>query len=157
MSPRSGPVRMWGRVADAPLLDWDGVRRRLEEAVHYWLVVGTTSRPVWGTWVDDALLLSVGSTSLWKRIGQGAPAAAHLEDALDVVIVEGDAVPEHDEARIARMLGPYNEKYRWNFELGHTGPMVRLDPHVVLDWRAEAEPTPEATTFPLASARFTFR
>ena len=158
MTPRSGPLRFYRRDPDGPRMAWDDVRRRLEEALHYWLVVGTTSRPVWGVWLDDALLLSVGSPTLWKRLGpSGAAASAHLESPYDVVIVEGHAVAEHDEAVITGMLEPYNAKYSWNFELGQTGPLVRLDPHVVMAWQTEESPSPEVSNFPLASGRFTFK
>src|SRR5437879_3229535 len=90
------PLRMWGSERDAPAIPWSDVEARLMAAEEYWLVSvqgnGTpTPRPVWGVWMDERLLLSVGSTSHWRAIVPHPEVAIHLGDAVSVVIVEGRA------------------------------------------------------------------
>jgi hypothetical protein len=50
-----------------------------------------------------------------------------------VVIVEGHAA---GPASAADIIAAYNQKYDWNYDLGEYGPLQRVDPDVVLAWRA---------------------
>lgn len=157
---------MWGRPADAPTIEWASVRARLEAAEEYWLVsVGDggapAPRPVWGVWLDERLLLSVGSTSHWKAIRANPAVTVHLPDPLAVVIVEGRArQATGDDGFFRRFVDVYNPKYAWNFE--PTQPMVthgviEVAPRAVLAWTTVpvAECTPNMK-FPAAAGRWTF-
>jgi hypothetical protein len=149
---------MWGDEKDAPPIPWDDVERRLRDAITYWLVVdGAVSRPVWGIWHEDELWLSVGSTSLWNGLRSSPTVSIHLDDGHDVVIVEGTHREVEDPAVKAPFVGPYNEKYRWDFTPEDTlGPVVVLAPRVVLAWKAGSHLDAKNDTFPLAASRFAF-
>ena len=160
------PLRMWGSVRDSPAIPWTDVETRLAGADEYWMVTvradGTpTPRPVWGVWLDERLLLSVGSSSHWRGIASHPEVAVHLGDAVSVVIVEGRARKATGEDLFRRYLEVYNPKYSWNFE--PTNPMVvdgtiEVLPSAVLAWNTipMSECTPDMT-FPSAAGRWTFR
>lgn len=154
--PSRQPIRMWGDEKDGPPVDWSDVEARLRDAIVYWLVTDAGSRPVWGIWHDDRLLLSVGSRVLWKGLRASSKASAHLEDAHDVVIVEGSTATITDEAELARFCAVYNPKYRWDFTPTTTGGIVELRPDVVLAWRAGSYADAKTDTYPLAASRFVF-
>jgi hypothetical protein len=156
--PTAGPIRMWGAEKDAPPSPWVDVERRLRAAITYWLVVdGAVSRPVWGTWHEDELWLSVGSTSLWKGLGSSPTVSVHLDDGHDVVIVEGTHRVVDEPEEKGPFVGPYNEKYRWDFTPEDTmGPIVVVEPRVVLAWKAGSYETAKSDQYPLAASRFAF-
>jgi hypothetical protein len=166
-TPRATPLRMWGAdKIDTPALEWADVSARLAASETYWVVNVPPGRggvpaprPVWGVWLDDRLLLSVGSSSVWSGLSADPACAVHLGDAIDVVIVEGAA---------RRFTGPfesyvaaYNEKYSWSFapddEQFVVQGTVEVMPSRVLAWRGAtpAESTPDMT-FPSAAGRWVF-
>jgi hypothetical protein len=152
---RAEPIRMFGDVKAAPPIPWADVEARLRAAITYWLVVeGARSRPVWGTWYEDALWLSVGSTTLWHGLQASPAASVHLDDGHDVVIVEGTQRIEQDHDALERFCGPYNEKYRWDFTPETAGGIVVLTPARILAWRAGSHLTAKTDEYPLAAARF---
>jgi hypothetical protein len=153
---RTETIRMFGaEKADAPSIPWAEVEGRLRDAITYWLVVdGSRARPVWGSWHEDALWLSVGSTTLWHGLQSSPDASVHLGDGHDVVIVEGTQRTETDRDALDRFCGPYNEKYRWDFTPENAGGIVVLAPRVVLAWKAGSYETAKDDTYPLAAARF---
>jgi hypothetical protein len=142
-------------------MPWGDVEGALLACEHYW--VSTVSpdgapsvRPVWGTWLDDRLLLSVGSTTIGNHLETNDKVTVHLESAVDVVIVEGTAGYETDPDVLARFCERYNPKYSWNFTPETTGWVVAVRPARILAWRTVpvAECHPGMTTFPLAGAQF---
>jgi hypothetical protein len=147
---------MWGDEKDAPPVPWADVERRLQHGIAYWVVTVAGSRPVWGIWRDDRLLLSVGSTVLWRGMGESSTASAHLEDAHDVVIVEGTTRTITDESELAVFCDVYNPKYHWDFTPATAGGIVELRPSIVLAWKAGSYLDAKADTYPLAASRFTF-
>jgi hypothetical protein len=146
-------------------MPWSDVEARLVATEEYWLVSvradGTpTPRPVWGVWLDERLLLSVGSTSHWRGIGSHPEVAVHLGDALSVVIVEGRAYKAAGNDVLQPYVEIYNSKYSWNFEAAH--PMVldgtiEVVPSIVLAWNTVpvSECSPDMA-FPNAAGRWTF-
>jgi hypothetical protein len=155
--PTREPVRMWGKPKDCPPIAWDEVEGRLRSAVAYWLVTAeATARPVWGVWHDERLLLSVGSTSLWRGLRASPRASVHLEDAHDVVTVEGSTTTVTDPAELAQFCEVYNPKYDWNFTPDTTGPIVVLTPATVVAWRTGRWNDAKNDPFPLAGSRFLF-
>ena len=168
MAPRSTPLRMWGaEKPDATALAWDDVAGRLAASETYWVVAVPPGRggvpaprPVWGVWLDDRLLLSVGSSSVWASIGAAsAPCAVHLGDAIDVVIVEGTA--HRYDGPFDAYVATYNEKYAWTFTADDqqfvVGGTVEVVPSRVLAWTGAtaAESSPDMT-FPSAAGRWVF-
>ena len=156
---------MWGSERESPAIPWSDVEARLAAAAEYWMVAVRadgmpTPRPVWGVWLDERLLVSVGSPSLWRGIGSHPEVAVHLGDALAVVVVEGRARKAAGDDLFRRYVAVYNEKYAWNFE--PTNPMVvdgtiEVVPSAVLAWTTipASECTPDMT-FPSAAGRWTF-
>ena len=154
---------MWGRELEVPTIEWSAVETQLRDAEVYWAISVVDSgqpapRPVWGAWLDDRLLLSVGSRSLRRGSDAHPLMTVHLGDPLSVVIVEGGA---------AMATGPfdsyvdaYNTKYSWSFAADD--PMVvdgtlEVIPSSVLAWTTVpvAECTPDMQ-FPSTAGRWTF-
>jgi hypothetical protein len=132
MTPHDAPAGELDRRYSSPEAGptaWDDVRRALEEAPVYWLATaGPAGRPhvtpLIGAWVDGAV---------WSCTGAGEQKAANLRASagcavttgcnelrggLDVV-VEGDAVPVHDDDRLRPVAAAYEAKYgeEWRFEV----------------------------------------
>jgi len=158
---------MWGAdKTDTPGLQWSDVSARLAASETYWVVNVPPGRggvpaprPVWGVWLHDRLLLSVGSSSLWAGLSASPACAVHLGDAIDVVIVEG---------RARRFGGPfddyvraYNEKYSWTFAVDDeqfvVNGTIEVVPSRVLAWTgATAAESSSDMTFPAAAGRWVF-
>ncbi len=148
---------MWGEPKDVPPIEWDDVERRLREAIAYWVVTVAGARPVWGVWQDERLLLSVGSSVVSRGIDESPSASAHLEDAHDVVLVEGAMAWVTDESVLSSFCDVYNPKYRWDFTVGEIpGGIAELRPDVVLAWRAGSYLDAKTDAYPLAASRFVF-
>ena len=129
------------------LLPWEHARKRLEEALHYWVAtVRPNGRPhvspVWGVWLDDAFYFD-GSpeTRRHRNIAQNPAVAIHLEDGANVVIVEGEAEAVDDPPRslTTRLAQGYSAKYA---ALGYApqpdtwdaGGLYRMRPRKALAW-----------------------
>ena len=140
-------------------LPWSWAVERLEAERNYWLVTVRRdgfpqARPVWGVWTDLGLLVSVGHGGLQRSsIADGTPAApisVHLDDADDVVILEGviDRISgEHapitfpiDGALHRAAIERYNAKYDWDFDPDTDGSRLNflVRPHVAYGWHATA-------------------
>ncbi|HZB42175.1 MAG TPA: hypothetical protein VE487_14480 [Ilumatobacter sp.] len=132
------PLRMFGAPSTNSQLAWSWVEQQLSEAETYWVdVVGAGprphARPVWGVWLDDQLHLSIGTPAIRRAATPGTGAAVHLPDGLDVVIVEGEIA---GPTRRAEVVGAYDEKYDWTYDLEQYGPFTTIAPGNVLAWRA---------------------
>ncbi len=77
------------------LVEFDDVRARLADALHYWLA---TTRPDgrphvvprWGVWLDDALYYDGSPQTVHARNLRTNPACAlHLGDGREAIILEG--------------------------------------------------------------------
>ena len=158
---------MWGEEKrDAAVMDWPSVEARLAASETYWVVNVPPGRggvpaprPVWGVWLDDRLLLSVGSSSVWKGLAADPACAVHLGDAIDVVILEGRA--RKFTGPFESYVGTYNEKYSWSFTADDPAFVVdgtvEVVPSVVLAWKgATAADSSSDMTFPSAAGRWVF-
>jgi Pyridoxamine 5'-phosphate oxidase len=157
---RSTPT-FWGQPAAGDALSWDWAEERLEATLSYWLVSvradgRPVTRPVWGIWQDDQLLLSVGSTSHWRNLGANPGVTVSLGDAAEVVVVEGRAGVEADPATIERYVEAYNAKYEWNFTIDTAGGTIAISPTTVLAWISGPPDVDAQEAFPLASSRWRF-
>jgi hypothetical protein len=136
-------------------LDWAGVRTRLEQATHYWLVtVRPDGRPhgvpVDGNWLDDRWYFGGSPAAVKHRNLMANPRAmVHLEDGTRAVIVEGVCEVIHPDERLATRLSEtskskygYSKSPSFYMEAG----LWRLTPDRVLAWER----------FPSDATRFVF-
>jgi hypothetical protein len=93
-------------------------------------------RAVWGVWVEDVLMLSLGSPVLRAQIARDPLVTVHLDSGTDVVIVEGRAAADDSPETIAAFVDAYDAKYDWRYDAGQYGPPTRVTPAVVLAWRS---------------------
>lgn len=108
---------------------WSQTRKVLETAELFWI---TTVRPdgrphvtpLVAVWLDDAIHFSTGETEQ-KAVNLGASSRVVLttgcntwDRGLDVV-VEGDAVPVTDNARLIRLARAWSAKWdgRWQYQV----------------------------------------
>ena len=106
--------------AGATPTPWSDARALLESAKVYWLsTVRPDGRPhvtpIAAVWVDGALHFTTGKAerkakNLERNTQVVATTGSNLLEGLDVV-VEGEAVPVTDEARLQRLADAYISKY----------------------------------------------
>jgi hypothetical protein len=134
---------------------WEWVVEQLSTARNYWIVTSRDAgrphaMPVWGLWLDDAMVFSTDPESVKGRnLARRPELVVHLESGDDVVIVEGRA-ERVDGARLPDgFVDAYGAKY--GHRVDTSDPMFgfyRVAPPRVLTWR-EAD-------FPTSATRFTF-
>ena len=123
-------------------IPWSEVEERLESARSYWVASLRPdglphTRPVWGVWVDQRLVLSAGG-GYWmlRNLRRHPPMSAHPEAAEGlVVVVEGRAVPIEDEEHVRRAVAAYNVKYQWDIAEDEFAGGIELVPERVFAWR----------------------
>lgn len=126
---------------------WDVVRRRLEEADHYWIA---TTRPdgrphvvpVDGVWLDGVWFFGGHPDTVHQRnLRQNPEIVLHLEDALRAVILEGRARWLVPTVRRARELAAVSRtKYGWAPPPdSYRGGLWQVTPRRVLAWNSVAE------------------
>jgi hypothetical protein len=140
---RAVPLRLYGQVSDLDRLEWDEIAARLVEAGTYWVTAAVESgpphpRPVWGCWIDDRLLLSIGSPVVLRQLASRPDVTVHLDSGTEPVIVEGraTAVDRDDTETLAAFLAAYNPKYDWAYDVDELGPPTLVTPDRVLAWRS---------------------
>lgn len=135
-------------------LQWPEVRRRLEEAKHFWFSTADDTgqphaRPIWGAWTDETLYADGGvDVTRWGRDLLANPRTqVHLESAIEVVIVDGifslanDLTPE----AFARVQASYLRRYR-DYQPEAADGLFMVKPQHVLAW----------SRFPIDVTRFSF-
>jgi pyridoxine/pyridoxamine 5'-phosphate oxidase len=134
---------------------WQRAREQLASARNYWISTCSAAgrphaMPVWGVWLDGALLFSTARTSRKGRDLAANPAAvAHLESGDDVVILEGAVEEVRDAAMLARFAGAYEAKYAFRPDPGDPATVTyALCPQTAFTW-LEAD-------FVGSAARWTF-
>lgn len=122
--------------SDSGMLTWDHVARRVAPARHYWLNTVTPdgrphAMPVWGVWLDDHLHFGGGrGTRKAKNLAVDPRVSIHLEDGLDVVIIDGRVGEVLDVETQTRLDDVYQEKYG----MRHGTPVWRVVPTRVFAW-----------------------
>ena len=127
------------------LLPWSHVSGRMAAAMHYWVCTVTPdgrphATPVDGLWLDDLLYFGGSPQSRWRRNLAANPAVnIHLENALDVVILRGEAreLTAPERSLTARLSTASREKYGFapSPEDYEKGGVFVFHPRVVLAWK----------------------
>jgi hypothetical protein len=98
------------------MLPWSHVSERMAEARHYWVcTVSPDGRPqatpVDGLWLDDQLYFG-GSTQTrrYRNLAENPAVCIHLESAMDVIILHGDARELHADHDLAVRLAEASAK-----------------------------------------------
>ena len=108
-------------AADTGLLPWSWAAERLERSRSYWLSTVRAdgrphSMPVWGVWLDGALLFSTGAkTRKAQNLERSAHCVVTTEDADEAVIVEGHAQRESHAPTLSRLRTVYEAKYAMGY------------------------------------------
>ncbi len=152
-------------VGGDDLLPWSWAVGRLTDERNYWLSSVRRdgfpqARPLWGVWHEDRLFLSVGHAGLQRADisgDAGLPVTAHVDSAVDVVIVEGTI------HRVAGKYGPADaevlssmggevleragELYKAKYDYDADFVNFVVQPRVVYGWRDEDVKTATKWTF----------
>jgi hypothetical protein len=160
--PEPGPVRAPASYglskAATPAgerLPWGEVERWLTDSRNYWICTVRPegpphAMPVWGTWLDDALVFSTDPSSRKGRnLAANPELVAHTESGDEVAILEGVAEAlEHGEL-LERFADAYDHKYGFRIEPSEPAMGIySVRPRVAFAWR-EAD-------FPHSAARWRF-
>jgi len=133
-------------------LPWSWAEEQLGRGRNYWICTTRAdgrphAMPVWGVWVDDALLFSSDPESLKGRNIAARPGAVvHLESGDDVVVLEGQ-ITTMDQERLEAFVDAYDAKYNHRVDVTNAAfGLYQLVPDRVLAWRE--------TDFPTSATRF---
>lgn len=113
------------------LMNWDWVNQQMTAARSYWICTtrpdgAPHAAPVWGVWLEGALVFSCARSSRKARNLAADPrVTVHLESGDEVVILEGRVEVVADLARLAAFGQAYAAKYPV------VTPNVLLDPNLV--------------------------
>ncbi|GAB3744268.1 pyridoxamine 5'-phosphate oxidase family protein [Microlunatus parietis] len=123
---------------------WDDVAARLAAAKNYWVVTAAADgrpcpRPLWGLWVDGALVFTVlRSTRTARNLAENPFATVHLESAEQVLIMEGSVVELSAES-VGDFFGAWLAKYAAEGAVASEGVeldrmIYRLTPRLAHTW-----------------------
>jgi hypothetical protein len=122
-------------------LAWKTVEAWIEAARNYWICTTRAdgrphAKPVWGVWLDRALLFSTDGRSLTGRnLARDPEAVIHTESGDDVAILEGPVEPLPGGDLLDRLRDRYESKYGYRLEPGDQDtPVLALRPRSVLSW-----------------------
>jgi pyridoxine/pyridoxamine 5'-phosphate oxidase len=142
--------KSYGISEDADgMLDWSWAVERLTESRNYWIVTaGPGGRPhaapVWGLWLEDALVFGTSPDSRkGKNLSRDPRVVVHLESGDEVVILEGAIERASIDDRIA---DAYGAKYEFRPEPSEGWFWLR--PFSALAWLE--------SDFPKTATRFAF-
>ena len=141
-------------TSDVGLLPWSHVDEKMGKAMRYWVSSVDDegrphSMPVDGMWIDGRLYFGGSPTTKRNRnLAANSAACVHLEDAMDLVVLHGEA---HELRRVSpelskRIVEHSKEKY-WFAppvdDLG-AGGVFEFAPHLGFAWKDFAK---DATRF----------
>jgi Pyridoxamine 5'-phosphate oxidase len=149
-------VESYGIKADGKgLVAWKDVCARLAKSRNYWIATSRAdgrphAMPVWGVWLDGALIFGTDRNSRKARNLQRQPVAiVHLESGDDAVILECAAREITDAAEIATINAAYLKKYKMKLtDAPGTPYVVAMKPRVAFAWQER--------NFPVSATRWSF-
>lgn len=134
-------------VGSDGMLPWEDVIARLEASRNYWIATTRPGgkphvMPVWGVWVNDAVVFGTDKNSRKARnLARQPEVVVNLESGDDVVIIEGTARLVTDKAEIAPIDVAYSEKYKMKLTDAPGEPFIcAVEPRVVLAWHEKDYP-----------------
>jgi hypothetical protein len=137
-APSARTLRLYTQASDHAAVEWTWVDEQLRTAGTYWVVPVAEAgrpphpRPVWGTWADRRLALSVGSPVVGRLLPPEALVTVHLDSGTEVVIVEGAVAGTTDDPTL---VAAYDAKYDWSYDVAEYGPFTLVTPTDILAWR----------------------
>ncbi|MBV8207398.1 MAG: pyridoxamine 5'-phosphate oxidase family protein [Acidobacteria bacterium] len=129
-------------------IKWADTCRKLEKSRSYW--ISTTrpdgrphAMPVWGFWMDGALIFGTGRGTVKQRnLARNPQAIVHLESGDDAVILECDVVEVDlsDQALLRTIDRASQHKYKMPLLVVPESLLFRAIPRVALAWREKDFP-----------------
>ena len=120
---------------------WDAVARKIAASRNYWIASTRPDgrphvMPVWGVWLDGALLFSTDRASRKGRnIAANPHVVIHLESGDDVVVLEGAPREAAGAALLAAYADAYDAKYAFRPETSDAATVTyALRPSVAFTW-----------------------
>lgn len=124
----------------AEILPWDEIEKWLVKSRNYWITSTHPDGrphaiPVWGLWLDGAILFSTSRHSRKGRnLAERPDVIVHLESGDEVVILEG-RVEDVSKTDLGRYMDEYDKKYGFRPDPpGDDDVVYRLRPKVALTW-----------------------
>ena len=127
------------------LLPWSYVVERMTEAMRYWICTVTPdarphATPVDGLWLNDALYFGGSPETRWQRnLTRNASMNVHLENALEVTILRGEAHPpgKLDRSFTETLVKASKEKYGFAMkpEDYEKSGIYMFRPRLVIAWK----------------------
>jgi hypothetical protein len=137
------------------LIAWNDVCAKLAKSHNYWVATSRPdgrphSMPIWGIWLEGALIFGTDRNSRKARNLQRQPVAiVHLESGEDAVILECAAREVTDPAEIATIDALYVKKYKMKLTDAPGVPyIVAMKPRVAFAWQER--------DFPVSATRWKF-
>jgi pyridoxine/pyridoxamine 5'-phosphate oxidase len=135
------------------MLEWGWADERLARSRNYW--IGTADEdgrpralPVWGVWIDDAVVFGTNPHSRKARNLERDPrVVVHLESGDEAVILEGEVEAIEIDDEIA---DTFHAKYDWRPDVSgaDSGGWYRLRPQRAQAWLE--------SDYPRTATRFDF-
>src|SRR5690349_5407413 len=106
------------KAGDAGTLDWSWVVEQCTISRNYWICTTRPdgrphAMPVWGLWLDDAVVFSTDPESLKARNFSARPeVVVHLESGDEMVVIEG-RVQALDRSLVEAFVDAYDAKYAY--------------------------------------------
>lgn len=140
-------------TGDEGTLPWSWVVEQVTVSRNYWICTTRPdgrphAMPVWGLWLDDAVVFSTDPESLKARNFLARPdVVVHLESGDEMVVIEG-RVETLDRSLVEAFVDAYDAKYDYRPTAEQTTTVYVVRPQRVLAWREQDFPT-TATRFTL--------
>ncbi|NWG16569.1 MAG: pyridoxamine 5'-phosphate oxidase family protein, partial [Chloroflexi bacterium] len=114
------------------LLPWSYVTGRMAAARYYW--IGTSrpdgrphTMPTWGVWLDDTLYFGGSPETRWARnLAANPRVSVHLENAEEVVILEGSVTKLTEANADPALLTRLDDAYEAKYNMRHGTPFWRV-------------------------------
>ena len=141
------------KAGDEGMLPWSWVVEQVTVSRNYWICTTRPdgrphAMPVWGLWLDDAVVFSTDPESLKARNFLARPdVVVHLESGDEMVVIEG-RVEALDRSLLEAFVEAYDVKYAYRPTAEQTTGVYVIRPQRVLAWREQDFPT-TATRFTL--------
>jgi hypothetical protein len=147
-----------GYLGGAPL-PWAWAEERLVDARNYWICTvapngAPRARPVWGVWLDDAVMFSTGAR-IGRDVRNDPRVTVHLDDGDECVILEGTVTIADDVPTRQAFIDAYDPKYQWQSSLEFFDAIYVVRPRVAFGWIVY-DLAPGATLFEATATRWRF-